>query len=497
MRYNQNELDSSHWKKADPRSDLYSLGATLYHLLCGKKPAVDEDGYAEDIQDMGRKVNTVFAAIIMKCLEPNPDNRYQRARELLSDLEHMSLKEKRYKRLVLNQKIITASVACLMLLCAAIAVMGYLRIGTDTRKEYDNLVSQEKQYLAEGDYEKMEVCYQKASDLMPDSLDAYYQKALSCSQRQQYGECIDFINSKILGNEKIANREEDLNNVYYLLGDCYAKQEDYANACASYEKALQIAPDNGSYYRDYAIALACSGNIEEAKNILSSAKEKGLDSVEAVYVQGEILFNMEDYLEARQIFEACIDKTEDSYVKMRAYIMTARCIDKMESGTTGTQEKIRLLEEAEQELSGDGNIGVLEELAQAYCDAGAEGDDTYYQKAIEIFKQIEKQGMSDYDTEYNLAVLYQNVGDYSNAAETLDNILKTYGEDYRTYKSLAYLEASKQNSLAVDLRNYSKFGEYYKKADELYQKESASNANDADMERLQELYQQAVDNGWL
>ena len=259
----------------------------------------------------------------------------------------------------------------------------------------------------------------------------------------------------------------------------------------------RLISDDEVIYKDTSDSLYYY-NGEETTKIAKQAADFWVDeNGRIVYVQGEILFNTEDYLGARQIFEACIDKTEDSYVKMRAYIMTARCIDKMESGTTGTQEKIRLLEEAEQELSGDGNIGVLEELAQAYCDAGAEGDDTYYQKAIEIFKQIEKQGMSDYDTEYNLAVLYQNVGDYSNAAETLDNILKTYGEDYRTYKSLAYLEASKQNSLAVDLRNYSKFGEYYKKADELYQKESASNANDADMERLQELYQQAVDNGWL
>lgn len=497
MRYNQNELDSSHWKKADPRSDLYSFGATLYHLCCGHKPIADEDGYVEDIQETGRKINTVFAAVIMKCLEPNPDKRYQSARELLNDLEHMSHKEKRYKSLILRQKIVTGSVAGLMLVCAATAVMGYLRIGTDTRKEYDNLVSLEKQYLAENDYEKLEVCYQKATDLMPDNLEAYYQKAISSSRRQQYGECIDFINSQILGNEKIAEHQDELNNVYYLLGDCYEKQEDYSNACVSYEKAIEIDSDNGSYYRDYAIALACSGNIDEAKKILSSAKEKGLDSVEADYVQGEILFNTDDYQSAKQIFESCIDKTEDSYMKMRSYIMTAKCIDKTDTSIAGIQEKIHLLEEAEQQLPRDNNIGVLEELAQTYCDAGANGDKEYYQKAIDVFKKIKEQGMGDYDTEYNLAVLYQNTGDYSNAAETLENILDVYGEDYRTYKSLAYLEVSKQNALAVELRNYSKFGEYYEKAEELYQKESSSNANDADMERLQELYSQAKTNGWL
>lgn len=497
MRYNQNELDSSLWKKADPRSDIYSLGATLYHLLCGYKSVMEEDGYVEDILENNREVNRVFAAIIMKCLNPDPDRRYQSARELLTDLENMSYKEKRYKGLILKQKGIYISTVVLMLICAFISVRGYLRIGTDTRKEYDNLVSLERQYLSESDYEKLEVSYQKAVDLMPDMLGAYYQKALSYNRRQQYGDCIDFINSKILGNEKILKQQEELNNIYYLLGDCYEKQEDYNNACACYEKAIQIDPNNGSYYRDYAIALACSGNTDEAKKILSSAQNQGMDSVEAEYVQGEISFNEGDYQTAKNIFLGCIDKTEDSYTKMRSYIMTAKCIDKMNSEVAGLQEKIQLLEEAEQKLPMDNNIGVLEELAQTYCDAGDGGETDYYQKAIEIFKKIEKQGMGDYDTEYNLAVLYQNIGDYSNAAETLNNILKTYGEEYRTYKSLAFLEIQKQNTLSTELRNYSKFGEYYKKAEELYQKEASSNANDVDMERLQELYEQAVSKGWL
>lgn len=497
MKYNQNELDYSLWKKADPRSDLYSLGATLYHLVCGHKPVPDEDGYIDDIRETGSKISPVFAAVIMKCLEPDPDRRYQSAAELLTELEHMSYKEKRYKKLLFQQKIIYISVVGLMLVSAAVAVLGYFRIGSDTRREYENLVSMEKQYLAENDYEKMEVCYQKATDLMPDDLEAYYQKALAESKRQQYGDCIDFINSRILGNEKIVEHQEDLNNIYYLLGDCYEHQEDYQNACANYEKAIQIDQNNESYYRDYAIALAKSGKTEEAKQILASAKEQGLDSVEADYVEGEILFSEESYQQAKQIFQDCINKTEDSYTRMRSYIMTVQCIDKMESGIAGIQEKIKLLEEAERTLPRENNIGVLEELAQAYCDAGAETDDTSYEKkAIEIFKQIKKQGMGSYDTEYNLAVLYQNIGDYTNASETLNSMLETYGEDYRTYKTLAYMEIAKQSTLSVELRNYSKFKEYYEKAESLYKTQNTSNANDVDMERLQELYDQTVSKGW-
>lgn len=114
-----------------------------------------------------------------------------------------------------------------------------------------------------------------------------------------------------------------------------------------------------------------NGQTEE---ILDSARDQGLDSVEVSYVKGEILFNTGDYQGAKQIFLNSIDDTEDSYTKMRAYIMTCRCIDNLDSSINGKNEKISLLEKASKEIGRENNIGILEELAQTYCDAGDETD---------------------------------------------------------------------------------------------------------------------------
>lgn len=105
--------------------------------------------------------------------------------------------------------------------------------------------------------------------------------------------------------------------------------------------------------------------------------------------------------------------------------------------------------------------------------------------------------MGDYDTACNITVLYQNMDDYANAQKKLQEMLKTYGEDYRTYKNLAFLEVAVQGKKAEDTRDYSKFQEYYKKAKELYQEQLSSNANDMEMDRMDDLYQQAVQSGWI
>lgn len=498
LNFNQRERDYRLWKKSDPRSDIYSLGATLYHLVSGYKPMRDQQGRVRDIRETGARINIVFASIIMKCLEPDPNRRYQTANELLDELTNIHQKDRRYKELAVKQKVAYGVTVGCMLICAGIALTGYLQLGNDKLKSYNALVKQERKYLAENDMDQLDSCYERAIKIMPNNLDAYYERAVAYNQNRQYDDCEEFIRSEILGNHKIADQKDTLNNVYYLLADCYAKQEDYSAACDYYKTAVEIDPNNSSYYRDYAIALAYCGETDRSEEILDSARDQGLDSVEVSYVKGEILFNTGDYQGAKQIFLNSIDDTEDSYTKMRAYIMTCRCIDNLDSSINGKNEKISLLEKASKEIGRENNIGILEELAQTYCDAGDETDNAeYYRKAIGVFEQIEKQDMADYDTEYNMAVLYQNIHDYASAENKLNHILDVYGENYRTYKSLAFLEVAEQSALSADKRNYSKFEQYYRKSKELYQKTDVSNANDVEMDRLDDLYQQAVDSGWL
>ena len=54
-----------------------------------------------------------------------------------------------------------------------------------------------------------------------------------------------------------------------------------------------------------------------------------------------------------------------------------------------------------------------------------------------------------------------------------------------------------QNDYSNDLKNYKKFDEYYHQAENLYQEQEANNANDMEMDRLRELHDQALENGWV
>ena len=86
-------------KAADPRSDLFSLGAVFYEMATNRLPfngattneIIDQiiHHQPEAIGRFNHDVPAELEAIIRKCLEKEPDRRYQAARELLVDLRNL------------------------------------------------------------------------------------------------------------------------------------------------------------------------------------------------------------------------------------------------------------------------------------------------------------------------------------------------------------------------------------------------------------------------
>jgi eukaryotic-like serine/threonine-protein kinase len=69
----------------DCRADLYSLGLVLAELLAGRTPLHD-DGTEGDLRKRNPGVSPSTEAIVRKCLQPNPANRYPDAHALAEDL---------------------------------------------------------------------------------------------------------------------------------------------------------------------------------------------------------------------------------------------------------------------------------------------------------------------------------------------------------------------------------------------------------------------------
>ena len=70
--------------QTDARSDIYSFGATLYFVLTGKPPSPVYGRH--QLTPYCPKLNPDFAKLVLRCMQVNPQDRYQNMEQVIRDL---------------------------------------------------------------------------------------------------------------------------------------------------------------------------------------------------------------------------------------------------------------------------------------------------------------------------------------------------------------------------------------------------------------------------
>lgn len=130
----------------DIRSDIYSTGATLYHLLSGQRPMKNAKEVISLSEEM---VSPQIIKIISKAMNPNPDLRYQTAEEMLWDFSHLRENDPRTRRLK-KHTLIAGILFSVVFASGVLSAMAGLK-RMKTTESWLKLAEYAKTALAEGD----------------------------------------------------------------------------------------------------------------------------------------------------------------------------------------------------------------------------------------------------------------------------------------------------------------------------------------------------------
>ena len=155
--------------QTDARTDIYNLGATMYHLVTGKNPA--KPPYEmRPIRDWDKSFSSGLEQIISRCTKSDPDERYQTAADLKYALSHYREMEYEYRRKKDRQwrTFIALCSASVFFLIAGAALLLYA--GNIRGAAYDELIRRGRISVEK---EQQIQAYEEAVKIRPDKSEAY------------------------------------------------------------------------------------------------------------------------------------------------------------------------------------------------------------------------------------------------------------------------------------------------------------------------------------
>ena len=431
--------------KIDQRTDIYSLGATFYHMISGLIPQISVAN--TPLSQMGLGYSQEFLGIIDKMMEPNKALRFRSTAEVTSALNRAFVKDKAVTRFAAG--VISASAVYIALLA-----LGFYMISHGNQ-----LITAENFTKDYGAFEN----YYKSGDFV-GAID----------------QGIDILNDveyKAFLDQNGNNKSELL----HYIGECYFYEEYYSEACRYYEEAMTTGSgtsEDGILIRDYAISLIRTGNVAQAQSIVADAMSRGLGEEDLSLIEAETLRMQNDYRSAAGIAAQLLDSA-DKEIAVRAGILAADSYRKLEDyeAQIGILSKLILMDDSLQNQRRLGDAYIL--YASTIHNNDVVRFDEVYGKARQCYEKIVANEYHSLKDTLNLVIINMELEEFEKAVALLE-ALPDDESDYTAYMYLTFCYDR--------LQNYDKARENCRKAVMIYENMPEKDKEPYNSQDIQNLY---------
>lgn len=432
--------------KTDARTDIYCLGATIYHIVTGKNPC--EPPYEmRPIREWNPMLSGGLETIILKCTQPNPEDRYQNCSQLIYALEHYEELDSGHRKKQIGKLVFWGGMVAAMTVSLMVAAAGHQRIQNTQKQDYRSLIERANTYKINGEYSKASEVYVEAITQVDGKNPEAYLDMLSLY--------VNYINA-----------EEGLTRIGAYINSGYENIQDNS------EVVFRVALTYLNEEKDYASSLYYFQMLDEEevpeavyyKKILTSLAE--LDSVGS---------DMKELTEAMKSFEKYNDEQVVSEAKMLNYkILGDIYMTYPESIEEAVDSAIRVadkaLEEAEElesdELLVEYTVDFTDILYKAYRERAEKAEDSEekkndYTMAIayceEILSIISDEEREKERCQYlcDVADMYEATGDLVSAKAKYEAGIQEFGNKYKdVYIGYLSLLCSEAASADTNIENW-------------------------------------------
>ena len=481
--------------QTDARTDIYSLGATMYHLLTGKSPYEPPYQFVPARQ-LAPELSRGIEHVLDKCLQSEPERRYQSVEELLDDLDHMYRYDQAWQR-VQTTKRLRAAVLAVMLAASLGLMAGGQALMAGEREEQYNALLAAASAQTDADPEGAAAALEEARALFPDRPESYRQEAYVLYRSGDYQGCVDYGETVLADFPGDGQTLLTVASARFELGDYEAAAQDFYQGAQSFELSAD-------HLRDYAVCLGRTGDVAGAQAVLDQLTGQGTDPDVTTYVQGEVDFALEDYTGAEAAFLEVLDRTQDPELQRRALRSAAElyrdCAALARTGAspiaTPATRSAELLAWGIETFGLRYDSTLWELLALAYFEAyhtDPSVSPEFLTRSAECFTRVLELGVVKDYLYSNLYTIYYEQGEYDLAEQALQDYEAAFPQDYMPHALRGMLLITIENQDPQLARNYAPALEEYERAGELIRSEDDATY----YQQLGSLIQQLRDNGWL